>query len=131
MKSIVFLVLIALSLCGKRETVVACAKETLGTRYETFDFTTLVRLCYKRIQINISSVAYHIFDHGKAVPSQSALKPGDIVGFNNHDGKPQPGHVGIYIGGDQYIHSPGHGKTVTYGTLSTNRNYYGGRNYID
>ena len=131
MKSIVFLVLIALSLCGKRETVVACAKETLGTRYETFDFTTLVRLCYKRIQINISSVAYHIFDHGKAVPSQSALKPGDIVGFNNHDGKPQPGHVGIYIGGDQYIHSPGHGKTVTYGTLSTNKNYFGGRNYID
>ena len=131
MKAIVFLALIALSLCGKRETVVACAKETLGTRYETFDFTTLVRLCYKRIQINISSVAYHIFAHGKAVPSQSALKPGDIVGFNNHDGKPQPGHVGIYIGGDQYIHSPGHGKTVTYGTLSTNRNYYGGRNYID
>ena len=131
MKAIVFLALIALSLCGKRETVVACAKETLGTRYETFDFTTLVRLCYKRIQINVSSVAHYIFDHGKAVPSQSALKPGDIVGFNNHDGKPQPGHVGIYIGGDQYIHSPGHGKTVTYGTLSTNRNYYGGRNYID
>ena len=123
MKAIVFLALIALSLCGKRETVVACAKEKLGTPYEKLDCSGLVRLCYKRIQINV--------DHGKAVPSQSALKPGDIVGFNNHDGKPQPGHVGIYIGGDQYIHSPGHGKTVTYGTLSTNRNYYGGRNYID
>ena len=131
MKAIVFLALIVLSLCGKRETVVACAKETLGTRYETFDFTILVRLCYKRIQINISSVAYHIFDHGKAVPIQSALKPGDIVGFNNHDGKKQPGYVGIYIEDDRYIYSPGPGKTVTYGSFNTIDNYFGGRNYID
>ena len=131
MKAIIFLALLAFSFCDKRDIIVACAKEKLGTPYEKLDCSGLVRLCYKRIQINVSSVAHYIFDHGKAVPSQSALKPGDIVGFNNHDGKPQPGHVGIYIGGDQYIHSPGHGKTVTYGTLSTNRNYYGGRNYID
>ena len=131
MKDIIFLALLALSFCDKRDIIVACAKEKLGTPYEKLDCSGLVRYCYKRIQINVSSVAHYIFAHGKAVPSQSALKPGDIVGFYNNNGKKQPGHVGIYIGGDQYIHSPGHGKTVTYGTLSTNKHYFGGRNYID
>ena len=130
MKVIILLVLFALSICGNRETVVNCAKELLGTPYERLDCTGLCRKCYKRIGIEISTVAHYIFAHGKSV-SKSELKPGDIVGFNNHDGKPQPGHVGIYIGNDQYIHSPGKGKTVTYGTLSTNRNYYGAKNYID
>ena len=131
MKAIIFLALLALSFCDKRDIIVACAKEKLGTPYEKLDCSGLVRYCYKRIQINVSSVAHYIFAHGKVVPSQSALKPGDIVGFYNNNGKKQPGHVGIYIGGDQYIHSPGHGKTVTYGTLSTNKHYFGGRNYID
>ena len=130
MKAIIFLALLALSFCDKRDIIVACAKEKLGTPYEKLDCSGLVRYCYKRIQINVSSVAHYIFAHGKAVPSQSALKPGDIVGFYNNNGKKQPGHVGIYIGGDQYIHSPGHGKTFTYGTLSTNKHYFGGRNYI-
>ena len=131
MKAIIFLALLALSFCDKRDIIVACAKEKLGTPYEKLDCSGLVRYCYKIIQINVSSVAHYIFANGKAVPSQSALKPGDIVGFYNNNGKKQPGHVGIYIGGDRYIHSPGHGKTVTYGTLSTNKHYFGGRNYID
>ena len=99
--------------------------------YEKLDCSGLCRLCYKRIGKEVSSVAHYIFDHGKKVNSKAELKPGDIVGFNNHDGKPQPGHVGIYIGGDRYIHSPGRGKKITYGYLSSNKNYYGARNYID
>ena len=131
MKVIIFLALVALSLCSNRDIIVNCAKEYLGTPYEKLDCSGLCRRCYKRIKVEVSSVAHYIFNHGKAVNSASGLKPGDIVGFNNHDGKPQPGHVGIYIGGDQYIHSPGRGKTITYGTLSTNKNFMGGRNYID
>ncbi len=131
MKAIIFLALIALSLCGPRETIVACAEEKIGTPYEKLDCSGLCRLCYKRIGKEVSSVAHYIFDHGKKVNSKAELKPGDIVGFNNHDGKPQPGHVGIYIGGDRYIHSPGRGKKITYGYLSSNKNYYGARNYID
>ena len=131
MKSIIFLALLALSLCGKRETVVDCAHEKIGTPYETLDCSGLVRYCYRRIGIELSTIAHAQFERGKAVNSKAALKPGDIVGFYNNDGKKQPGHVGIFIGGDRYIHSPSRGKKVTYGTLSTNKNYFGGRNYID
>ena len=130
MKVIIFLALIVVSFCGPRDVVVACAKEKLGTPYSVLDCSGLVRYCYRRIKIEVSSVAHYIFAHGKSI-SKEQLQPGDIVGFNNHDGKPQPGHVGIFIGGDTYIHSPGKGKTVTTGTLSTNKNYYGARNYID
>ena len=132
MKSLIFLTLVALSFCGKRETVVECAKSKIGTPYERLDCSGLVRYCYRQIGIEVSSVAHYQFDHGKHVGSISELKPGDIVGFNNHiAGKIQPGHVGIFIGDDKYIHSPGKGKTVTFGTLSTNKNYMKGRNYID
>ena len=130
MKAIIFLVLLALSLCDKRDTVVSCAKEKLGTPYEVLDCSGLVRYCYRRIGIELSSIAHNQFTGGRAVTKEQ-LKPGDIVGFNNHDGKKQPGHVGIFIGNDQYIHSPSRGKVVTYGVLSTNKNFYGGRNYID
>ena len=130
MKAIIFLALLALSLCGKRETIVDCAKEKLGTPYETLDCSGLVRYCYRRIGIELSTIAHNQFTKGRAVTKEQ-LKPGDIVGFNNHDGKKQPGHVGIFIGNDRYIHSPSRGKVVTYGVLSTNRNFYGGRNLID
>ena len=131
MKAIIFLALLALSFCGPRETVVACAKEKLGTKYEVLDCSGLVRYCYRRIGKELSTIAHCQFERGKAVNSISELKPGDIVGFNNHDGKKQPGHVGIFVGNDQYIHSPSRGKVVTYGVLSANKNYWGGRNYID
>ncbi len=131
MKAILFFALFSLSLCGPRETIVACAEEKLGTPYEKLDCSGLCRLCYRRLNIEVSSVAHYIFAHGKKVNSKEELKPGDIVGFKTNNGKPQPGHVGIYIGGDRYIHSPSPGKKITYGTLSTNRNYYGARNYID
>ena len=106
MKAIIFLALLALSFCGPRETVVACAKEKLGTKYEVLDCSGLVRYCYRRIGKELSTIAHCQFERGKAVNSISELKPGDIVGFNNHDGKKQPGHVGIFVGNDKYIHSP-------------------------
>ena len=131
MKAIIILSLISLYLCGKRETVVDCAIEKIGTSYETMNSAGLTRTCYLRIGINLDTIAHNQFVKGKAVDSISGLKPGDLVGFINHDGKKQPGHVGIYVGNNKYIHAPGPGKKVSYGTLSSNKNYYGGRNYID
>ena len=128
--AIIFFALLALSLCGKRETIVNCAIEKLGTPYETLDCSGIVRYWYRRIGIQLNSIAHNQFAKGRAVTKEE-LKPGDIVGFYNHDGKKQPGHVGIFVGDDKYIHSPGRGKVVTYGVLSTNRNFFGGRNYID
>jgi cell wall-associated NlpC family hydrolase len=50
---------------------------------------------------------------GSGLPvSQDQLEPGDLVFF---DGL---GHVGIYIGGGQFIHSPHTGDVVKISSLS-------------
>ena len=82
-------------------------------------------------ELILNLVQLLIINNGGKAVTINQLKPGDIVGFNNHDGKKQPGHVGIFVGNDKYIHSPSKGKVVTYGVLSTNKNFIGGRNYID
>ncbi len=132
MKRVILIALIGLclNLDSRRQTLVDCAKGLIGTPYEQIDCSGLTRRCYKKIGIELSTIAHNQFTKGRSV-SKSELQPGDVVGFNNHDGKTQPGHVGMFIGGDTYIHSPGKGKTITTASLSANKNWYGGRNYLD
>ena len=73
-----------------------------------------------------SGFVVHVFRHslGKTLPRSSAdishmgvsqqlasLKPGDLVFYNTLH-KPYS-HVGIYLGDDQFIHSPSSGKSVS------------------
>jgi cell wall-associated NlpC family hydrolase len=44
--------------------------------------------------------------------SREALEPGDLVFFNGL------GHVGIYIGGGQFVHAPHTGDVVKVSSLS-------------
>ena len=56
--------------------------------------------------------------------SRSELQPGDLVFF---DGL---GHVGIYIGGGQFVHAPHTGDVVkisSLGDAGTRRRYVGAR----
>ena len=129
MKAIIFLALLALSFCDNRKTIVECATEMLGEKNRALEGAGLVRYCYSRINIQLSQIAHEQFNGGKAV-TPNELKPGDIVGFNNHDGKPQPGHVGIFLTKSTYIHCPS-GKAVTIGLFRGCKNFMGGRNYID
>ena len=129
MKAIIFLALLALSFCDNRDIVAKCAAEMLGKKNRGLEGAGLVRYCYSRINIQLSQIAYEQFNGGKAV-TQKELKIGDIVGFDNHNGKPQPGHVGIFLAKGMYIHCPS-GKAVTIGLLRGNKNYFGGRSYID
>ena len=129
MKAIIFLALLALSFCNNRKTIVECATEMLGEKNRALEGAGLVRYCYSRINIQLSQIAHEQFNGGKAV-TINQLKPGDIVGFNNHDGKPQPGHVGIFLTKSMYIHCPS-GKAVTIGLFGVYKNFIEGRNYID
>ena len=132
MKAIIFLALLALSFCDKsdkRKTIAECAAELLGKKNRALEGAGLVRYCYSRINVQLSRIAHEQFNGGKAV-TINQLKPGDIVGFNNHDGKPQPGHVGIVLTKRMYIHCPS-GKAVTIGLFGDYKNFMGGRNYID
>ncbi|UYU32132.1 NlpC/P60 family protein [Siccibacter colletis] len=101
-----------------------------GTRYH-FGGTT-------RRGIDCSALMQHIFSdsinlslprttgeqihRGKSV-SQQQLKPGDLVFFNTG---PDHRHVGVYIGGDEFIHASS-SKGVTISMLS---NRYWQHHYI-
>ena len=98
--------------------VVGIAMRYLGTPYvwggsspSGFDCSGFVMFVYAQVGVSLPHSSYAQYGAGVAV-SQSDLQPGDLVFF---DGL---GHVGIYIGGGQFIHSPHTGDVVKVSSLS-------------
>jgi peptidoglycan hydrolase-like protein with peptidoglycan-binding domain len=91
---------------------VALAKRELGTPYvwggespSGFDCSGLVEYVYARLGVHLPRVAASQYGAGRHI-SRGSLRAGDLVFF---DGL---GHVGIYIGGNRFIHSPHSGDVV-------------------
>ena len=62
--------------------------------------------------------------YGYGVPvEKSSLQPGDLVFFSKSSGI---SHVGIYVGGGKYIHSPQPGESVKISSFSTSNLHYAG-----
>ena len=101
---------------GKR--VVDYARRFRGIRYvygggsprSGFDCSGFVRYVYAHFGLSLAHSSYAQFDRGRRV-SRASLRPGDLVFF---DGL---GHVGIYIGGGQFIHAPHTGDVVKISSL--------------
>jgi peptidoglycan DL-endopeptidase CwlO len=93
--------------------VVGIAMQYLGTPYRWggsspstgFDCSGFTMYVYSRVGVSIPRTVSTQYGVGVAV-SRSELQPGDLVFFNGL------GHVGIYIGGNQFIHSPHTGDVV-------------------
>ena len=66
---------------------------------------------YAQVGVSLPHLAAAQFNYGTPVSSDQ-LEPGDLVFF---DGL---GHVGIYIGGGQFIHAPHTGDVVKISSLS-------------
>ncbi len=105
--------------------IVAYAKKFLGCKYvygtagpNTFDCSGLTSYVYKHFGYSLNRTSGGQRSNGKAV-SKSDLQAGDILCFN--------GHVGIYIGGNQFIHAANPSKGVIISSLS--ESYYV-KNYI-
>ncbi len=60
---------------------------------------------YAQVGISLPHHAASQYSMGTAV-SRSSLAPGDLVFFNGLS------HVGLYIGGGQFVHSPHTGDVV-------------------
>jgi peptidoglycan DL-endopeptidase CwlO len=98
--------------------VVGIAMQFLGVPYvwggsspSGFDCSGLVMYVYE--QVGVSLPHYTGAQWGMGVPvAYSDLQPGDLVFF---DGL---GHVGIYIGGGEFIHAPHTGDVVRIDSLS-------------
>jgi peptidoglycan DL-endopeptidase CwlO len=87
-----------------------------GSSPSGFDCSGLVMYVYA--QLGISLPHYTVAQWNATLPiSTSELQPGDLVFF---DGL---GHVGIYIGGGQFVHAPHTGTVVQIASLS---GYYAG-----
>ncbi len=82
-----------------------------GASPSGFDCSGFVMYVYAQLGISLPHYAVAQYALGSAV-SRDELQPGDLVFF---DGL---GHVGIYIGGGQFIHSPHTGDVVKVSSLS-------------
>ncbi|MCD6221001.1 LysM peptidoglycan-binding domain-containing protein [bacterium] len=84
-----------------------------GKRY--IDCSTLTRLVYKKVGIELPKTSYYQFKEGKKVSLSEAL-PGDLVFFKR--GR-YVGHVGIYIGNNLFIHASNKNGKVTINSLDS------------
>jgi cell wall-associated NlpC family hydrolase len=103
--------------------VVGVAMSYLGTPYAWggsspggFDCSGLVSYAYSRVGVSLPHSSYALWNVGTAVP-RDQLEPGDLVFF---DGL---GHVGIYIGGGQFVHAPHTGDVVKVSSLDGGYGY--------
>src|SRR5204862_8361576 len=78
---------------------------------DAFDCSGLVVYSFGAVGKSVPHSTYALFGMGVPV-SRDQLQPGDLVFF---DGL---GHVGIYIGGDQFVHAPHTGSVVKISSLS-------------
>jgi len=94
-----------------RTNLVAFSKQFLGLRYvwggtnlnTGVDCSGFTQSVFRHFGININRVSRDQINNGTRI-TRDQLRPGDLVFFSYHIGG-QIAHVGIYIGGGQFIHS--------------------------
>ncbi|WP_312575118.1 NlpC/P60 family protein [Clostridium sp.] len=90
-----------------------------------FDCSGLTQYVYNHFGIDITRTTYTQIGQGSYV-SRDQLVPGDLV-FFGYNGSPD--HVGIYIGGNQYLHAPQTGEVVKVSPM-TRSDYMTGRRIV-
>jgi peptidoglycan DL-endopeptidase CwlO len=109
------------SVAGARySSVVGIAEQYLGVPYvfggespSGFDCSGLVAYVYAQVGVSLPHYTVAQYNYADSVSvSRSQLEPGDLVFFAGL------GHVGIYVGGGQFIHAPHTGSVVRIDSLS-------------
>lgn len=108
---------------SKGAQVVAIAMQYLGIRYvwgggspsQGFDCSGLTMYVFAQVGVSLPHYAAAQFGMGVAV-SRDQLQAGDLVFFRGL------GHMGMYIGGGNFIHAPRTGDVVKISSLS--ESYY-------
>ena len=118
--------------------IVSTAEKYLGVRYvyggatpSGFDCSGFVYYVLNSLGIKAARTLGPMYNQGTPV-SKADLKPGDIVFFKNTY-KVGLSHVGIYVGGGRFIHSPSSGKVVSYADLNSTyyvNHYYGAVRFV-
>lgn len=120
---------------GSNNGIAAFAYTLLGKPYvwgatgpNSFDCSGLAMYVYAHFGISLPHYTGSQFSAGQAV-NKKDLQSGDLVFFNTYS---SISHVGIYIGGGNFIHAPGTGSKVTISSLDGyyQTAYAGARRYI-
>jgi cell wall-associated NlpC family hydrolase len=99
---------------------VSVAMQQLGVPYryggaspQGFDCSGLVYYSYLQAGKSVPRTTATLWSHTEPVPNDE-LQAGDIL-FFRIEGKMS--HVGLYIGGDRFVHAPSSGRVVTVASL--------------
>lgn len=110
-----------------RSEVVNIALSKLGSPYkwaasgpDSFDCSGFTMWCYARVGVSLPHSSRSQINVGQRV-SRDNLAPGDLVFF----GRSSIHHVGIYIGGGNFVHSPNTGDVVKISSLDARSDYVG------
>ncbi len=110
-----------------RSEVVNIALSKLGSPYEwaaagpdSFDCSGFTMWCYGRVGVSLPHSSRSQINVGQRV-SRDNLAPGDLVFF----GRSTIHHVGIYIGGGNFVHAPNTGDVVKISSLDARSDYVG------
>ena len=102
---------------------VGVALSFLGTPYVWggaapggFDCSGLVMYAYAQIGVSLPHSSYALWNVGVSVPGDQ-LAPGDLVFFSGL------GHMGMYIGGGQFVHAPHTGDVVKVSDMGPGSHY--------
>ena len=106
------------------QQVVDYAAQFLGTPYvyggngpNSFDCSGFTSYVYRHFGYTLNPTATGQLSNGVSV-SKSELQPGDLVFFKSGGSKPVS-HVGIYVGGGQFIHASTNTYEVRYDNLTS------------
>ncbi|MET8130041.1 NlpC/P60 family protein [Streptomyces sp. NPDC005065] len=83
-----------------------------GTGPNSFDCSGLTQWSYAQAGVSITRTTYTQINEGTQI-GRSALKPGDLVFFNNTS------HVALYAGNNTVLHAPKPGAVVRYESMNT------------
>jgi cell wall-associated NlpC family hydrolase len=106
--------------------VVEKARQYLGVRYvyggsspNGFDCSGFTHYVYRQMGRTIGRGATSQLNNGTQV-ARGDLIPGDLVFFRDTNRvRSGASHVGIYVGGNQFIHSPRPGRSVSIETMAS------------
>ncbi len=122
-----------------RDRLVDAAESFIGSDYAWggttarggFDCSGLVRAVYQLNGLDLPRSVADQYRAGMDV-AKDRLEKGDLVFFSSTPGG-ERSHVGIYVGGDAFVHAPGTGKKVRRESLESRyfrNNFRGGRAYL-
>lgn len=113
---------------GTRQEIIDYAATLLGCKYvyggtstSGFDCSGFTMYVFNKFGISLSHSSSTQYSNSVHI-SKSELQVGDLVFFSQKKGSSKVGHVGIYVGDNEFIHAASPGKGVRYDDLDSD--YY-------